>query len=184
MWVLTGGNGAGKTTFYNHFIRPTGIPLVNADSLAKALYPDDPESHSYISARLIDDLRHRLLIEKYNFCFETVFSHPSKIDFIADAKARGYETVLVYIHVEHPQLNAMRVAQRVSEGGHNVPAEKIFSRIPRVIENVRRALPLCDVVRFYDNSSSDNPFVPVRTLRNRQIEDHLSPSPEWVRFFE
>ena len=49
--------------------------------------------------------------------FETVFSHPSKIDFLAQAKSLGYEVVLVYIHLTNDELNQARVAQRVSEGG-------------------------------------------------------------------
>lgn len=52
-----------------------------------------------------------------------MFSHPSKIDFRARAKALGYTVIMVLIHQEHAELNAARVAQRVQAGGHNVPTE-------------------------------------------------------------
>jgi len=35
LWLLAGGNGAGKTTFYRLQLEPLGMPFVNADILAK-----------------------------------------------------------------------------------------------------------------------------------------------------
>ena len=32
IWVLAGGNGAGKSTFYSQFLKPRGVKLVNAGS--------------------------------------------------------------------------------------------------------------------------------------------------------
>lgn len=112
LWLLAGGNGAGKTTFYRLQLEPLGMPFVNADVLAKQLYPDHPEQHSYEAARIAEAIRLRLLQDGRTFCFETVFSHPSKIDFVASAKALGYEIVLVFIHLEQDttQSRAHRAA--------------------------------------------------------------------------
>ena len=130
LWLLTGGNGAGKSTFYKTRLEPLGIPFVNADSLAKQLYPDQPEQHSYEAAKIAETMRIQLLQQGRTFCFETVFSHPSKIDFVAKAKALGYEIVLVFIHLGLVSLNQARIAQRVNKGGHHVPEDKVSSRIP------------------------------------------------------
>jgi predicted ABC-type ATPase len=73
-------------------------------------------------------LRHDLLQKGISFCLETVFSHPSEIDYVAQAKALGYEVILVFIHLPMDQLNQARVAQHVSEGRHSVPTEKIVAR--------------------------------------------------------
>jgi predicted ABC-type ATPase len=54
-----------------------------------------------------------------SFCFETVYSHPSKIDVTALAKALAYPVIMVLIHLESPGLNQARIAGRVSEGGHS-----------------------------------------------------------------
>ena len=70
-----------------------------------------------------------MFLIRISFCFETVFSHESKIDFLARAKANGYKIILVYIHLFDANLNEARVKQRTSEGGHSVPIEKIHSRI-------------------------------------------------------
>lgn len=156
------------------------MPFINADILAKELYPDSPEQHSYDAAQIATELRTRLLQEGRSFCFETVFSHPSKIDFVAQAKALGYEIVLVVIHVDSVQLNHARIAQRVLEGGHNVPADKVESRIPRLLQNIKTAMPLCDYVRLVDNSRVDDPFRSLMTIRHGHVLYQQDVQPDWV----
>ncbi len=181
LWLLAGGNGAGKSTFYREFLAPLGLPFINADLIARKLDPARPEALAYQAAKVAERLRFDLLHKGLSFCFETVFSHPSKIDFLAEAKARDYEVVLVFIHLQNDELNQARVSQRVSEGGHDVPPEKIVQRIPRTLENIRRALPLADRVRLYDNSSAETPFANVADLRTGQIMRLLEPLPEWAQ---
>ena len=180
LWLLVGGNGAGKSTFYRLILEPLGLPFVNADRLAKLVYPAAAEEHSYEAALLAEQQRNTLLASGASFCFETVFSHPSKIDFTARAKALDYTVIMVLIHLEQAELNAARVAQRVQEGGHNVPTEKLLKRIPRMLNQVKTAIPLCDEVRVLDNSSAENPFRPLMTIKLGQVECHQHPLPAWV----
>lgn len=180
LWLLVGGNGAGKSTFFRLYLEPLGLPFVNADRLARIAYPDAPEAHSYDAARLAEQQRNRLLLSGASFCFETVYSHPSKIDFVARAKALGYQIIMVMIHLDSVQLNQARVAERVSEGGHGVPENKVIRRIPRMLAHVKASLPLCDVIRVYDNSFADNPFVPVFSSADGRLEPHLEPLPDWA----
>lgn len=180
LWLLAGGNGAGKSTFYRLFLEPRGIKFVNADLIARGLNQEDPEAASYKAARLAERLLSDLLNQGLSFCFETVFSHVSKIDFVARAKTLNYEVVLVYIHLESPQLNEARVRQRVSEGGHNVPADKIRSRIPRTMKNIAAILPLVDSARLLDNSSRENPFRQVAGVRRGRKRLLADPLPPWA----
>jgi len=180
LWMLVGGNGAGKSTFYDLFLKDFGLPFVNADNLARIAYPEDPEGRSRDAAKLAEGLRKNLLLSGQSFCFETVYSHPSKIDFVAEAKALGYYVVLVMIHLNDTGLNQARVAERVSEGGHSVPSEKVVARIPRTLEHVRISIPLCDLVQVFDNSSKDDPYQRVFTIKNGITEKHLTPLPEWA----
>ncbi|MEX0732465.1 MAG: zeta toxin family protein [Aquisalimonadaceae bacterium] len=180
LWLLAGGNGAGKSTFHRLFLQPRGVQFVNADLIAKALNPSDPEGSSYDASVIAGHIREELLEHGISFCFETVFSHPGKIDFVAYAKSLGYEIILVMIHLQTPELNQARVAQRVSEGGHHVPTEKILSRLPRTLANVRAALPLANQARLLDNSSRDRPFQAIATLRDGQLEDCADPLPTWA----
>lgn len=179
LWVLAGGNGAGKSTFYRTQLEPLGLPFINADVLAKEIYPKSPEEHSYEAAKLATEMRFKLLNEGRSFCFETVFSHPSKIDFVAQAKMLGYEIILVFIHLEELSLNQARIKQRVNEGGHNVPEDKVAARIPRLLVNIKKTLPLCDQAYILDNSSFDRPLQQVSVITNGKIHKKIS-LPNWA----
>lgn len=180
LWLLAGGNGAGKSTFYSQFLKSKGIVFVNADLIAKDRWPDDPEAKSYEASKVAEALREQLLREGASFCFETVFSHPSKIDFVAEAKAQGYQIILVFIHVESVELNLVRISQRVKEGGHNVPADKVASRIERTLTNVRQTIPLCDYVQILDNSSLERPYQKVAQMEGGVVKPFQKPLPEWA----
>jgi len=181
LWLLAGGNGAGKSTFYRTQLEPLGLPFVNADVLARQLFPEEPERHSYEAARMVDTIRSQLLLEGRTFCYETVFSHPSKIDFVAQAKTLGYEVILVVIHLEQTALNNARISQRVQEGGHFVPENKVNERIPRTLQNIKLALPLCDRVYLLDNSRSDDPFRQIAELCQGVVKAKALPLPHWAR---
>lgn len=182
LWLLAGGNGSGKTTFYNTQLKPLGMPFINADVIAKELFPEAPEAHSYQAAAIAAELRADLVLEGQTFCFETVFSHPSKIDFVASAKARGYQIVLVFIHLVSPELNKARISQRTKEGGHFVPDTKVENRIPRTMENVKTALQLVDKAYFLDNSDSALPFEQVAIKNGDALKTVKKPLPEWASY--
>ena len=181
LWVLAGGNGAGKTTFYNLYLAKYGIKFLNADLIAKDIDPENTEGFSYHGATLAAKIGEDLISQGVSFCFETVFSHESKIDFIAQAKANGYKIILVYIHLFDSSLNEARVKQRVTEGGHDVTTEKNYSRIPRTMKNIKTALPIVDEARILDNSSKDDPFRQIIVMKAGNYEAKIDPLPEWAR---
>jgi predicted ABC-type ATPase len=89
-----------------------------------------------------------------SFSFETVFSHPSKVDELKTAKERGFITYLYVVATEDPVINLKRVKNRVRRGGHNVPDDKVVERYRRTMENIATGFPLADRVYFFDNSAS------------------------------
>jgi predicted ABC-type ATPase len=182
LWLLAGGNGAGKTTFYTTQLKPLNLPFVNADNIARELFPLDPEEHSYQAASIAEEIRNRLLEEGRTFCFETVFSHPSKIDFLAKAKAMNYEVILVFIHLSSSELNKARIAQRIETGGHAVPDDKVQNRIPRTLENIRTAIQLADQSYLLDNSRYDKPFQQIAVVRENRVAVKVEPIPDWASF--
>jgi len=179
--VLVGGNGAGKTTFYRHNISHLKIPFINADLIAAEQHPKNPEIFSYQAARQAEVLREQYIRERRSFCFETVFSHESKVEFLARAKQAGYEITLVFIHVELSELNKRRVAHRVLHGGHNVPEEKIESRIPRTIDNVKSVKGVVDFLYVFDNSSAELPHRFVLKFEFGSLVKKQSPIPVWAK---
>lgn len=180
LWLLAGGNGSGKSTFYRMFLKPRGVMFINADLIAGDIVSSKSETASYKAARIAERIIANMLDRGVSFCFETVFSHASKIDIVARAKSLNYEVILVYIHLETLDLNEARVRQRVEEGGHDVPAEKIRSRLPRVLDNIRKVLPLIDSAWLLDNSSKSDPFKQVVTIRRGSKHILADPLPAWA----
>ena len=61
LWVIAGGNGAGKTTFCNLYLAKYGVKFVNADSIAMTIDPEHPENASYHAATLAAKIREDLI---------------------------------------------------------------------------------------------------------------------------
>ncbi len=87
---------------------------------------------------------------------------------------------MVFIHLEQHDLNKARVAQRVLAGGHNVADEKVETRIVRTLGHVKTAMPLCDRIEVFDNSSTDKPFKRVMGIASGVKTLHVQPLPEWA----
>lgn len=181
IWILAGANGAGKSTFYNHYLRDYGIKFVNSDLIAKEINPNNPEKTSYNAASIAAVIRNDLISQGVSFCYETVFSHESKIDFISQAKGMGYKVIMVYIHLTDPALNEARVYQRIAEGGHSVPSDKIYSRIPRVMKHIKTALTIVDEAWILDNSSEKERFKQIAVMKSGKYEIKVEPIPDWIK---
>jgi predicted ABC-type ATPase len=159
--VLAGPNGSGKSTYVSRILQPvTHLPFVNADVIAAECWPESQAAHAYEASRLAAERRAQLLATDASFITETVFSHPSKLELISDAAARGY---LVHLHVMlvPVEVTVARVAERVHDGGHDVPEEKIRQRYERLWHLVAVARRLADRAVFMDNSAARTPFRPV-----------------------
>ncbi len=114
------------------------------------------ESFKEHLAQLIADfLRRKLLKERRKFSFETVFSHPSKIDFMKEAVDAGYKVYLYFVSTESPDINVFRVAARKKKRGHDVPESKIRSRYYRSMEQMFEASLVADTTYFFDNSTGN-----------------------------
>jgi predicted ABC-type ATPase len=175
--ALAGPNGAGKTTFYHAHLQPAGLRFVNADVLARELNLDP-----YAAARLADALRRQLVDQRESFVFETVFSDPvgDKLTFLKEVATTGYNVVLCFIGISGPEVSEERVAMRVSQGGHDVPAEKLVSRFPRTLANLKTAIRDLPHVWILDNDDLRTPFRQVAVFENGQRVALNEPVPEWL----
>ncbi|PKL22043.1 MAG: hypothetical protein CVV48_04800 [Spirochaetae bacterium HGW-Spirochaetae-4] len=111
---------------------------------------------TYVCAALADYLRHAMLQSNSSFSCETVFSHVSKLEFMKDAKSQGYKVYLYFISTEQPLINIDRIQNRVDQGGHSVPDEKICSRYYRTMDNLLSAVRLADKAYLFDNSGIED----------------------------
>jgi predicted ABC-type ATPase len=160
-----GSNGAGKTTFFDAFLRHTGVSFVNADEIARAL--DLPGEDAYEAARLAAAVREDYLARRESFCMETVFSDPrgDKVEWLRRTREAGFRVLLIWVRLDSVELSIARVSQRVENGGHDVPDEKLVARFDRTLRNAREALTFADLGIVVDNSAVDRPFRHVETWR-------------------
>ncbi len=184
LWMLVGGNGAGKSTFYYKFLQRQGIHFINADLIARELAPNAPEAVSYEAAQIAEQIRFDLLYQQVPFCFETVFSHPSKLAFVQQARAAGYEIIMVFIHLDDVQLNIARITQRVAEGGHHVPEDKVVSRIERLLQHVKDAIPYVDRLVVLDNSHRLGSFDCQLDYQKGVLSFEAEPLKPWAAKFK
>jgi predicted ABC-type ATPase len=175
--ALAGPNGAGKTTFYHAFLEPTQLRYVSADVLAEAL-----RLAPYDAAELANAIRQQLFVERESFVFETVFSDPvgDKLGFLKRAAAEGYTVVPCFIGISGPDVSEQRVAMRASQGGHDVPSQKLVERFPRTLANLKAAIRELPHVWIFDHSDLSHPFRKVAVFRDgRRVEVH-PPIPDWL----
>jgi predicted ABC-type ATPase len=175
--ALAGPNGAGKTTFYHAHLAPAGLRFVNTDVLARELDLDP-----YAAARVAAALRYELVNRRESFVFETVLSDPvgDKLSFLKEAREAGYTTVLCFIGISGPEVSEERVAMRVSQGGHDVPAEKLVGRYPRTLANLRAAVRDVPHVLIFDNDDLSTPFRRVAVFESGRMTFRATPTPKWL----
>lgn len=68
-----------------------------------------------------------------DFAFETTLATRSYVSLVRTAQQAGYKVKLLFIWLDSPLTATQRVADRVSEGGHNIPREIIERRYFRGI---------------------------------------------------
>ena len=157
--MIAGPNGAGKTTMTLELIQSCSIlyEFINADEIAKGLAPKHPESMALTASKLMIKRLKELLDAEKSFAFETTASGTNYIRHLKFAKAKGYEVSLTFLCLSKPEEAVNRVAQRVKQGGHNVPEEAVIRRYYLGIKNlVFHYLPLADEVLIMNNSSEES----------------------------
>jgi predicted ABC-type ATPase len=143
--------------------------------LSSSITPD-----SYIAADMAEWIREELLQSGVSFSYETVMSHPGKLDFLAKAIHEGYRVYLYFVATEDPEINVNRVDIRVSQSGHAVSPEIIKKRYYKSLGNLKKAVLLTDRAYLFDNSGSISKLV--ATIMNSNEVEIVDPAttPNWV----
>ncbi len=117
------------------------------------VYLIQPEFVEEAAMMLAACLREDLRMQLKRFSFETVFSHPSKIEIIKKASDAGYKVYFYFVGTSSPDINVFRVQSRVNKGGHNVARQKIIDRYYRSMDLLWEAAQHAYRAYFFDNSS-------------------------------
>lgn len=184
--VIAGPNGSGKTTITSKILRHEWLEdavYINPDQVAQDKFGDwnSPEAVMQ-AAQYCEQQRERCLQDGKSLIFETVLSSDGKVDFIRRAKQMGYFIRLFFVSTSHPSINAARIAQRVMEGGHDVPITKVISRYYKSILNCKRCAILADRVYIYDNSIDDvDARLLFRMTDGQLFKQYTDDIPEWAK---
>jgi len=157
--VIAGPNGSGKTSVTSKILHHEWLEdseYINPDNVARDVFGDWNNQESVLkAANYCNEWRERCLSERKSYIFETVMSAADKVDYILRAKEAGFFIRLFFVSTESPTINAKRVANRVLNGGHDVPIPKIISRYDKSIANCIALTPYVDRLYVYDNSVED-----------------------------
>lgn len=156
--VIAGPNGAGKTTFAREFLpNDANCPVfVNADLIAAGLAPFAPESVARQAGRVMLQELARHFAARVSFAFETTLSGRGYLRLIKQWQAAGYRVKLIFLQLASPEEAIARVAQRVRQGGHDIPEAMIRRRFAKGRENFERLYaPRVDAWALYDNAGAE-----------------------------
>lgn len=160
--ILAGPNGSGKTTIKNMMLELSFgyIPktFINADEIKLELNCTDKEAQNESFIKLDEMIR-----MKKSFIYETVFSHESKIELLKRLKENGYHIKVIFVLTENPNINIKRVQKRVSQGGHNVPKEKIIARYYRSLAFIERIEKLASKLYVINNTNRPKLILKVKS---------------------
>ncbi|WP_027390712.1 zeta toxin family protein [Chrysiogenes arsenatis] len=182
--LVAGPNGSGKTTLTKELIRKN-IPLgqyLNPDDIARhisinaiidGMYNErgfvgsdrKPKEFSsnfenifaaILAQNVSLGLREDWVELGLSMTCESVMSDKRHLDFVDRAIKSGYEVYLYYICISDPERNIERVRQRVDNGGHDVPQEKIVERHRKSLLHLFDMAVKCKRVYLFDNSHENS----------------------------
>nr|WP_315421764.1 hypothetical protein [uncultured Pedobacter sp.] len=137
--------------------------------------------NSYHFAIIADFIRHKLIKSKKSFSFETVFSHPSKLELIEFAHQNDYKVYLYFIGTETPIINLERVKDRVKKGGHVVGEDKIEKRYFLTMDLLIDMLKKVDETYLWDNSMGKHMYV--GNIKNGILNLEFLNIPNWIETY-
>lgn len=174
LYIIAGPNGAGKTTA-SMSILPKVLgcrEFVNADNIARGISPLNPEDDLVgLAAGKLMMQRVNLLVQgEESFAIETTLATRSHASLVREAQKNGFYVVLLFFSLYNADISVRRVAQRVQEGGHNIPRDTIFRRFDKGLQNFEELFkPIVDTWMLYNGSDVEKVLL-ASAGRNPELE--------------
>ena len=168
--------------YFMKYIIIAGIDGTGKTSLIGAL-----KGLNLISTNIVDDETDNLNMIQYclennlTFAQETTLEGHRVKKTIRQARKQGYDVVMFYVGLNSVEESLLRIANRMRKGGHNIPEDYVKLRYQNRLESLKRVLPLCDEVIFYDN---ENGFVKVAEIKNNTFNFTNGYRPDWIHEVE
>jgi predicted ABC-type ATPase len=180
--VLAGANGVGKTTFAHANLQAfvNQEAFLNADDIARQMDSSDVDSAAIEAGRRLLRRRRLLLDERQSFCIETTLATRTLLRFIAEAQRIGYRVEFIFLFTPLPNVNELRVKQRVMKGGHNIDTDTIRRRHALGLKYLMQYWEACDAAIVFDAQS----LSPLEVARKDDGGTHVTDSAGWALLME
>jgi predicted ABC-type ATPase len=159
--VLAGVNGAGKSSVAGESIIQSGGEYYNPDIMTRSIMEKrgaslyEANSEAWQKGK---DALERAIASCGSFTFETTLGGNTITEILLHAaEEKKAEIHLLFVGLSSVELYIKRVKQRVSQGGHDIPEDKIRSRYTTSPQNLIRLIPFLSSLYVYDNSASGDP---------------------------
>ena len=152
--IIAGPNGAGKTTFARSFLpEEAQCPrFINADLIAAGLDPFAPETAAIKAGRLMLREIADCVRKGKSFAFETTLSGLTYLLRVSQWREQGYHVSLYFLCLPDAETAIARVAERVRQGGHDIPEAVIRRRFAAGLRNFHDAYKFAvDSWALFDN---------------------------------
>lgn len=135
--IIAGPNGAGKTSFARSFLPKEAqcLRFINADLIAAGLSPFAPEVAAIKAGRIMLEEITACVRREESFAFETTLSGLGYLMHIQQWRAQGYLVSIYFLALPNVEAAIARVAERVRQGGHNIPEPVIRRRFITGLRN-------------------------------------------------
>ena len=156
--IIAGPNGAGKTTFARSFLpEEAQLPrFINADLIAAGLSPFAPEAAAIKAGRLMLGEISVCAQRGESFAFETTLSGLGYCRHIDLWRSQNYHVSLYFLALPNVEAAIARVAERVRQGGHDIPEPVIRRRFAAGLHNFNHHYKArVDVWALYDNAGPE-----------------------------
>jgi predicted ABC-type ATPase len=153
-YIIAGPNGAGKTTFTLQYLlksEPCEYYL-NADSIAYGLDPVKPARAQFTAGKIFLKELDKCLARRENFALETTLSGGNYLAQAPQWQKLGWKIVVIYLWIPSADFSSYRVAERVAQGGHDIPEEAIQRRYKKSLSNLLKIAEIADQTICYNNS--------------------------------
>lgn len=172
--LIAGVNSTGKSSLRG-VLEGQGVLLghiIDADAIAKQNNFDNIKAG-------------KEAIKEINYCLENNLSFTQETTLaghrtertIKQARKQGYFITMFYVGLNSKEESITRIANRVKKGGRNIPEVDVVRRFKNRFDSLRKVIPLCDEVIFYDN---ENGFVKVAEITNNKFSYTNGYRPQWI----
>ena len=110
---------------------------MNGDDIAARLNPRNPAAAAQEAGRIALRQMEAYVASGMDFAVETTLSGRAYARRIRQWQAKGYNVAIIYLRLPSAGYSVERVAQRVEEGGHDIPEAVVRRRFGRSWMNFR-----------------------------------------------